>query len=303
MKKNAIKTILTVLVPVCILIMVTIFACVTQSGKGKEPVQDTKRSVTNENMKGIDLDYDPNRLVFLLIGQSNMEGVPKPEAVDMEENPRIFVLAYQNSPRQKRLYDQWYIATPPLHSSSLGVGIGDYFAKTLIKGLSEKYSIALVPCGISGVDIDFFRKGVVSKRRKEFRIPPDNHWDGAYEWVIERARLAQKAGRIAGIVFHQGESDAGQSVWLDKVDEMVTNLRNDLETGDIPFVAGELYYKGPCAGHNRIIQRVPDRISNSRVVSAEGLNGVDQFHFDLEGQREIGKRYGEAMLELLDLGK
>jgi hypothetical protein len=292
MKRNVMKKRLYVFILISILILATAFACISATQKEEEPDMAGKQVI---------LKYDPDRLIFLLIGQSNMEGGPKPEPVDLEENPRIHVLAYQTSPRLKREYNQWYIASPPLHSSSLGVGIGDYFAKTLIRGLPEKYSIGLVPCGIAGVDIDFFRKNIVSSRRKEFRIPPDNHWDGAYEWVIERARLAQESGVIAGILFHQGESDAGQTIWLKKVDEMVADLRNDLDTGDIPFLVGELYYDGVCVGHNRIIRQAPGRVYNSYVISAEGLNGVDWFHFDLESQREFGRRYAEVMLEALDL--
>ena len=52
--------------------------------------------------------------------------------------------------------------------------------------------IGLIPCALNGVDIDFYLKGVVSARRHEFPIPPDNHWTGAYEWVLTRARLAQR---------------------------------------------------------------------------------------------------------------
>jgi hypothetical protein len=45
----------------------------------------------------------------------------------------------------------------------------------------------------------------------------------------------------------------------------------------------------------------PDVIPNAHVVSAEGLNGTDMYHFDLVGQRELGKRYGEKMQEVLTL--
>ena len=241
---------------------------------------------------------DPeNTLIFLLIGQSNMEGKPRPEIRDLEKDSRIEVLAYENA--AGRTYNKWYTASPPLHSSWAGVGPGDYFAKTLIEGLPEGYSIGLVPCGISGVDIDFFRKGVVSARRNEFSIPPDNSWDGAYDWVMERALIAKKKGRIAGVLFHQGESDAGQSIWLAKINGIINDLRNDLDIPDLPLLVGELYYGGPCAGHNSIIARVPDVVDNAYVISAEGLNGADQYHFDLDGQRELGKRYGRKMLKVL----
>lgn len=246
-------------------------------------------------------DYDPNRLIFLLIGQSNMEGVPKPEAQDKVEDPRITLLAYNDSMGLNYEYNHWYTAKPPLHSAGLGLGPGDYFAKTLIDELPEGYSIGLVPCGIAGVDIDFFRKDVISSRRNEFMIPPDDHWEGAYEWVLERAKLAQQSGTLAGILFHQGESDAGQMVWLDKVKEMTEDLRSDLNMPDAPLLVGEVLYTGPCSGHNRVISYIPQRIENAYVISAEGLVGQDQFHFNLEGQRELGRRYAEKMLEVLEL--
>jgi hypothetical protein len=240
---------------------------------------------------------DPNFYVFLLIGQSNMEGQPQPQAQDLTTDARVQVLAYDNCPNLSRTYNQWYTASPPLHACYAGVGPGDYFGKALAAAY-PRATIGLVPCAISGVDIDFFRKGVTSARRSEFRIPPDNHWGGAYEWVLERARLAQQAGSIRGILFHQGESDTGQSVWLDKVKGMVTDLRADLGLGDAPFLAGELLETGCCASHNPLLNQLPNGITNAHVISASGLAGADQAHFDLAGQRELGTRYAQKMVEV-----
>lgn len=241
---------------------------------------------------------DPQFMIFLLIGQSNMEGLPRPQSQDLTQNPRIKVLAYDNCPGQGRQYNQWYTASPPLHGCGAGVGPGDYFARTLADAYPQA-TIGLVPCGISGVDVDFFRKNVVSARRTEFRIPPDNHWSGAYEWVLERARLAQQAGVIRGILFHQGESDNTSGQWVGKVREMVTDLRTDLALGEAPFLAGELLYTGCCSAHNRLIAQLPSQVTSSYVISACGLGGVDQAHFDLPGQRELGLRYGQQMLQAL----
>jgi hypothetical protein len=241
---------------------------------------------------------DPNFHVYLLLGQSNMEGQPKAEAADRAIEPRVKVLQYDDCTNFARKYDQWYTAIPPLHGCFAGVGPGDYFGKALAAAFPEA-TIGLVPCAISGVDIDMFRKGIVSARRSEFRIPPDDHWEGAYAWVLERARLAQQAGTIKGIIFHQGESDNGDIAWLDKVQELVTDLRRDLGLGEVPFVAGELLYGGCCDAHNPIINMLPSKLSNASVVSAEELLGMDDAHFDLAGQRELGTRYGNAMLEAL----
>jgi hypothetical protein len=228
-----------------------------------------------------------------------MAGAPSPAAEDQVEDPRVQVLAYQDCPNLGRKYNQWYPARAPLHDCHGGVGPGDYFGKALAKAYPDA-TIGLVPLAISGVDIDFFMKGVVSKRRGEFRIPPDNHWSGAYEWCLERARLAARAGTIRGIIFHQGESDTGDATWVGKVDQLVTDLRADLALGEAPFVAGELLHSGCCGKwHNPLIQRLPQTIAGARVVSTVDLSGMDEAHFDLPGQRELGARYAAAMLELL----
>ncbi len=232
-----------------------------------------------------------------------MVGGAEANAEDREENERIRVLGIDDCAGTGRQYNAWDTASPPLHYCwTNGIGPGDHFAKTLLSALPEGDTIGLIPSGISGVDIDFFRKDVVSARRDEFSIPPDNHWDTAYDWIVERAELAQAdGGVIDGIIFHQGESDSGQEIWLDKVREMVDDFRTDLGVGEIPFIAGELLYSGVCAGHNTLVNRVPEVVSNAHVVSAEGLNGVDSFHFDAAGVRALGQRYGEAMILALGL--
>ncbi len=271
------------------LVPLLLFGCLTpgSASDADSPSSSSARSAEQGTM------------VFLLIGQSNMVGAPSPQPEDQVENPHVQVLAYEDCPNLGRTYNQWYPAKAPLHNCHGGVGPGDYFARTLAKAFPNA-TIGLVPLAINGVDIDFFVKGVVSKRRNEFSIPPDNHWAGAYDWVLERARLAQQKGTIRGIIFHQGESDTGQAAWVGKVSQLVSDLRTDLKLGEVPFVAGELLASGCCGKwHNALVQRLPGQITHASVVSADGLAGMDGAHFDLAGQRELGARYGKAMLELM----
>ena len=238
--------------------------------------------------------------LFLLIGQSNMEGAPRPEPEDRVENPSVKVLGFDNFGDRK--WNQWDTAAPPLHRVWAGVGPGDSFGKAMAEAWPAAI-IGLVPCAISGVDIDFFRKGVTSQRRSEYQIPPDNKRTGAYEMVIERAQLAQRDGVIRGILFHQGESDNNNEAWPGKVKELVADLRTDLGLGEsVPFVAGELLYGGCCSAHNVLVRSLPSHIPNAHVVSAAGLaelNDPWNAHFDLPGQRELGRRYAATLLEAL----
>jgi Domain of unknown function (DUF303)./Dockerin type I repeat. len=233
---------------------------------------------------------EPKFHCFLLLGQSNMAGYPKAQASDKVEDPRILVLGYDNNAALGRVTDQWDVACPPLHETYQGaIGPGDWFAKTMIQKVPEGDTIGLIPCAISGEKIETFMKSGGSK----------------YSWIINRAKLAQqKGGVIEGILFHQGESNSGDPAWPGKVKTLVQDLKKDLNLGDIPFLAGELLYSGPCAGHNTLVNQLPSQIPNCYVISASGLiqDPADtqwRLHFGHDSQVTFGKRYAEKMIQAL----
>jgi hypothetical protein len=278
-----------------------------------EPPAPTPPEVPPAALPAPSAAADPNFLIFLLIGQSNMEGQPASEAQDRVANPRVKVLALRDCPQRNQIHDEWYTAAPSLHTCGNTLGPGDYFAKTLADALPNN-TIGLVPDAIAGVDIDIFRKGVVSARRSEFVLPPDNQGSSAYETVIARAKLAQRVGVIRGVLFHQGESDAAtaalQQAWPGKVQGLVQDIRSDLglASADVPFLAGELLANGPpqngCCGNamNPLIHSLPGLIPNAFVVSGSGLGvNTDGLHYNVAGQREFGARYGQTMLDALGL--
>jgi hypothetical protein len=224
---------------------------------------------------------------FLLIGQSNMHGGPAADAADRQENDRILVLGYDNCSSTGRRENEWDVACPPLHSCGEGIGPGDWFAKTLIQNVPSNETIGLLPCAVSGEAIETFMRG-------------GSH----YNMIINRAKIAQQdGGVIEGILFHQGESNNGDNNWPNNVAQMVRDIKSDLGLGDIPFLPGELLYSGDAAGHNTLVNRLPDVIPNCHVVSAEGLNMKPgdswRLHFDHDSVVEFGKRYARAMRSAL----
>jgi hypothetical protein len=232
--------------------------------------------------------------VFLLFGQSNMYGVPQPDQQDLAINPRVEVLTLQACGTQS--VNQWKPAQPPLHGcvgqvnnnpTGPGLGPGDYFGKALADAFPQD-TILLVPNAIPGVSIDVFQPGQT-----------------AYNSIVTRARMAQERGEIRGIIFHQGENDSGQGSWPGRVKTVVDRLRSDLQIGDVPFVAGELVYSGCCANHNALVNQLPNVITNAFVAPANGLgllltDGFGIYHFDTPGQRELGRRYGQIMIDALE---
>jgi hypothetical protein len=221
-----------------------------------------------------------------------MAGYPTAQASDKVENSRILVLGYDSCAATGSQDGVWRVAVPPLHECYQGaIGPGDWFAKTIISRYPSNDTIRLVPCAISGEKIETFMKNGGSK----------------YSWIINRAKAAQQAGAtIDGILFHQGESNSGQSDWPGKVSQLVSDLKADLGLGNIPFLPGELLYSGSCAGHNTLVNQLPNVIPNCRVISANGLvvdpsDTTWRLHFGHDSQVEFGKRYAQAMIELLGL--
>ena len=228
--------------------------------------------------------------VFLLLGQSNMAGYPKARAEDRAEDPRVLVLGFDACAATGRQPDVWDIAAPPLHECwNDGLGPGDYFAKTLVDVIPAGDTLGLVPCAISGERIETFLKEGGTK----------------YDYVVQRARRAQEQGGIIeGLLFHQGESNAGDPSWPAKVNTLVTDLRADLGLGAVPFLAGELLYTGGAAGHNSLVNQLPGVVSNAYVISANGLvqDPADvewHLHFDHDSEVEFGRRYAAQMIEAL----
>ncbi len=235
-------------------------------------------------------DATPVFHVFLLLGQSNMAGYSKAEPADKVEDERIQVLGFDDCAATGRQTNEWDVAVPPLHECWNGaLGPGDYFAKTLVDALPEGDTIGLVPCAISGERIETFMKVGGTK----------------YEWILERARMAQQAGGvIEGMLFHQGESNCGDPAWPGKVGTLVEDLRADLGASSAPFLAGELPYDGNCSNHNPLVNDIPNVITNAHVVSARDLvvDPADtewNLHFDHDSQVTLGARFADTMTRAL----
>ncbi|MEN9908666.1 MAG: hypothetical protein RLZZ540_1815 [Bacteroidota bacterium] len=221
--------------------------------------------------------------VYLLIGQSNMAGRGAIDAESEKTSENILMLDKTNN---------WIIAKDPLHfdKSSAGVGPGLSFAQAMLEG-QKKIKIGLIPCAWGGSPIKVWSPGA-----KYFENFP-------YDEAIARVKIAMQKGELKGILWHQGESDndAGRSkVYLQKLKELIANLRRDLNAPNLPFIAGEIGRFNKENYINPIVNTLPNEVGNTAVVSSEDLvDGGDHLHFNAASARELGKRYAKAMSELL----
>ncbi|MGA0555607.1 sialate O-acetylesterase [Larkinella sp. VNQ87] len=233
-------------------------------------------------------DVPPRLRLFLLIGQSNMAGRGTPDAESEQVHPRIWMLTKAET---------WVPARDPMHFDKpavIGVGPGLAFAKRLADAYPEE-NFGLVPCAVGGSGIDVWQPGAYYE--------PTNSYP--YDDALRRAKKALENGRLAGFLWHQGESDsnpAKTTVYGDKLVALVQRFRTDLNAPDVPFVVGTLgdfvVSRNPDAGViNETLQKTVKTIPNAYCVLAEGLvHKGDSTHFDTPSARTLGQRYADVFI-------
>jgi xylan 1,4-beta-xylosidase len=238
--------------------------------------------------------------IYLMFGQSNMEGQGTIEAQDRVTNQRVLMMQDSNCPNLNRTYGNWYTAAPPLNRCWGKLGPGDSFGRMLgDEAPSYVSSIGLVNASVSGCNIYIYKKGCPDGLDQNSKGIP---FDCGYTWLLDLAKKAQQVGVIKGIIFHQGETNTSDPNWKYTVQQIVADLKKDLGLGDIPFLAGELLYaqyNSCCSAHNIEINKLPALIPNAHVISAAGLPGADVAHFTSASYRTFGERYARTMLKLV----
>ena len=90
-------------------------------------------------------DVDPNFYVYLCFGQSNMEGNAAIEAQDKEYvDPRFKTLACVDFQDPRRNKGEWYTAYPPIVRQGTGLGMADYFGRTMVANLPNEITVGVV---------------------------------------------------------------------------------------------------------------------------------------------------------------
>ena len=238
--------------------------------------------------------------VYILAGQSNMSGRGAiAELTAAERTPDPMIRLFGND-------GQWRPALEPLDSAAgqtdmvsadrqAGVGPGLFFARAMRTRGGRP--IVLVPCAKGGSSIG--------------RWKPDRSRDTLYGSCLARVRAA--GGRVRGLLWYQGESDAGKppesaARWSAAFRELVNAFRNDLGMSGLPIVYVRIGDRPDDAARYpswAAIQRqqLRPRMPCSRIVSAEGLpRKPDRLHLTTAAQRRLGRALAEAMGRLLRRG-
>ena len=228
---------------------------------------------------------------FLLIGQSNMGGSGAKEDVEPISDDRLFVL---RNGRWRKMYNP---VNPDRVTS--GVNLAESFA--LAYADYKGVDVGLIPCADGGTSLGQWTVGGL-----------------LFDHACYQAELASRTSTIAGVLWHQGESDCHKDrypYYKENLTVIMEAFKKRLNLYDVPFLVGGLgdflndYPKGDGMFKNYVyvneaLKEYAKENKQTGFVSAEGLGDKgDQMHFNAVALREFGIRYFNEFLKHEDKNK
>lgn len=227
---------------------------------------------------------------FLLIGQSNMAGRGYLNEAITVNTDRIKIL------RNGRWQPMFRPINPDREFS--GVSLAESFA--------EKYSqaydaeVGLICCADGGTSLEQWQPGGL-----------------LFENAVNNAKLAAVTSEIAGVLWHQGETDCSDSLnvkYIESFMPIMNELRKRLDLFDVPFLLGGLGdFLANCGFDENLknyekVNAALEYIANNNpftgFVSAKGLtSNPDNLHFNSKSLYEFGIRYFNKYKELRNTDK
>ena len=181
-----------------------------------------------------------------------------------------------------------------------GVGPGSAFAQRLTELLPAVH-VGLIPCARGRVTMDEWS--------------PNSRPNTLYGSSLRRARLAEENGRVTGVLFYQGESDASSreavEAWPRRFAALVAAWRRDLGDPQLPVVfcqVGNLAasWRGdPAFRYWDLLKQKQAgvRLPGVRMVVTDDLSlKADGIHLTTAAQIFLGRRLAQAMYDLLRRG-
>jgi hypothetical protein len=235
--------------------------------------------------------------IYILAGQSNMSGRGEVGQVTLPElAPDLKIMLYGNDA-------VWRVASEPLDmaagqidpvsvDTNAGVGPGLAFAK-MMRARDPRRPIILVPCAKGGTSLK--------------QWSPDPSRATLYGSCLARVREVIPRGRLAGLLWYQGESDARDQVsasqWGEQFGALMAAFRSDLAVPVLPVLMIGIADQ-PKIGRFAdlfpfwaIVQQEQVNLTGKNIlyVSAVGLEKLDDdLHLSTKGQIELARRMAEV---------
>lgn len=262
-----------------------------------EPIANGSQTIASS-----DGQLSPKPLVFVLMGQSNACGTvdiqDTQDYLTQHPNIRKYIQSTSNEGEKFTqtlvpFCEKWQ------EGGNANASLMNSFLQVMVQQFPQQ-KFDVLNCSIPGSSIQSHIKGQVVEMNffgNDFQTGDRN----IYEHCVRRTQevLNQGGGTLAGVLFHQGETDNGASYWKPTVENVVRNFRQDLGH-KVPFIFGHLVPVPQYANHNQIIDSLENSSNLIGVVSSQGLSyEPDNIHFDEQGSLGLGYRYAEEMLKFL----
>lgn len=225
---------------------------------------------------------------FLMIGQSNMAGRGDPSEVAPIDNPRLHML------RNGR----WQPMRSPVNPDRIFAGISPAESFADLYQRAHGVDVGLIPCADGGTRIAQWKEGSL-----------------LFDHAVLQTRLALRTSSLAGVLWHQGESDClpgASGVYGEALEAFYVALKRALHLENVPFILGTLggflLEREEERPHVPLVNRQIEAFASSHPMTAlaraDGLEGKpDHLHFTARAQRELGRRYYEAFRSIEPRGR
>ena len=232
-------------------------------------------------------DKDAALPVFILAGQSNMDG-----AGTVEELP-----AELKGPQASALFVRFWDTTfKPLDPVKLGKSFGPEvtFGAEMAKALNRP--VGMIKLAEGGTSLEEHWNPASQDKRGFYR---------RLTGYVADIQTKQKNVKVMGMIWMQGEADAkyhsktvGQ--YRDKLDALIDGCRKEFGAPDMPFVCGRVNPSGAqYLKQVREAQETCKRPGYAWIDCDDLEKHADKLHYNSKGQLELGRRFAAAMLKLV----
>ncbi len=258
--------------------------------------------------------FDPNKKFYAFLGQSNSVGI----ATGSPVYPNIsdmYLFAHDGAVKQYAdpYTDDTNIVLPVLQNSIQEVGYAGFFANHMVDLLGQ--DIGVVPCNVNGSGLigGSTVTWPTQSERAGYRTSGTKikGLGTSVMATINRLSMLRQHGQLAGIIWGQGESDAGNDVprndYAAELKALIYEIRTALQYPGLPwFNVGMPEWSTDIsldeADYDAIIDGQKDVADNvSRVYFVEGTDqpGIpgDEQHYSLSSNETVGKVIAEEVWE------
>ncbi len=249
--------------------------------------------------------------LWVLAGQSNMEGVG--DLIDVE-TPHPLVHSFQSreewAPAEEPLH--WLGESPrPIHHTLWGLTMPETPAPrdtSRLKGSGLGLTFAKMLADATGVPIGLIPSAHGGTSMQQWE-PSRKSMDGDSLYGATLLRVEANGGKVAGILWYQGESDANPAdalVYGQRMTALVQAFRTDLGQPNLPFFLVQLggfvtpADQGLVDGWNSVRESQRKLASDlpppTAVVSAIDCGLDDLIHIDTDGLKTLGRRLAAVAL-------